>query len=176
MCFLLHRSYFSAPSMGSALGLLITCLSWPLPPETHFFFFSISICPPHFICAALFLPTSSCKEKRGLCSVGGSSKFLPVARRANPPLFFAAQPLYCSFIDWEVLCCSGINSWGDPSPTISLSVRPVQWEGRGGSVNPGIPGATSIERQECWEPLSAPRHLLWKATCAVCINLSATVV
>lgn len=47
-------------------------------------------------------------------------------------------------------------------------------EGIGG-VNPGIPGATGTNRQECWLPsLTAPHHLLQKATCAECINHSAT--
>lgn len=80
--------YFSTHSMSSTLWLLITYPFKLRPPETHF---------PHFICAALFLPTSSCKKEQ---NSGGSSRFLPVAQHANTPLFFAAHALYCSFIDW----------------------------------------------------------------------------
>lgn len=110
--------YFSLPSMSSTLWLLITCLSKLLPPETHF--------SPLYLCRSV----STYRQLQGGVRYGrSSSKFLPVAQHANPPLFFAAQALYCSFIDWEVLCCSGINSWGDPSLTISLSVRPLWLEG-----------------------------------------------
>lgn len=110
--------YFSMPSMGSTLWLLITYPFKLLPPETHFSLF--------YLCRSV----STYQQLQRRASSGGSSKFLPVAQHANTPLFFAAQALYCSFIDWEVLCCSGINSWGDPSPTISLSVRPL-WLKRG---------------------------------------------
>ncbi len=152
--------------------------NWPFLATTPWdtFFSSFLSLPLTIFVPPCFYLLAAARKSEAYAAEAAAANFFQLLRRANPPLFFAAQPLYCSFIDWEVLCCSGINSWGDPSPTISLSVRPVQWEGRGGSVNPGIPGATSIERQECWEPLSAPHHLLWKATCAVCFNLSATVV
>lgn len=110
--------YFSMPSMGSTLWLLITYPFKLLPPETHFSLL--------YLCRSV----STYQQLQRVASSGGSSsKFLPVAQHANTPLFFAAQALYCSFIDWEVLCCSGINSWGDPSPTISLSVRPLWLKG-----------------------------------------------
>ncbi len=110
--------YFSMPSMGSTLWLLITYPFKLLPPETHFSLL--------YLCRSV---STYQQLQRGASSAGSSSKFLPVAQHANTPLFFAAQALYCSFIDWEVLCCSGINSWGDPSPTISLSVRPLWLKG-----------------------------------------------
>ena len=113
--------YFSMPSMGSTLWLLITYPFKLLPPETHFSLL--------YLCRSV---STYQQLQRGTSSAGSSSssgKFLPVAQHANTPLFFAAQALYCSFIDWEVLCCSGINSWGDPSPTISLSVRPLWLKG-----------------------------------------------
>lgn len=110
--------YFSMPSMGSTLWLLITYPFKLLPPETHFSLL--------YLCRS----ASTYQQLQWRASSGGSSsKFLPVAQHANTPLFFAAQALYCSFMDWEVLCCSGINSWGDPSTTISLSVRPLWLKG-----------------------------------------------
>lgn len=110
--------YFSMPSMGSTLWLLITYPFKLLPPETHFSLL--------YLCRSV---STYQQLQRGASGRGSSSKFLPVAQHANTPLFFAAQALYCTFIDWEVLCCSGINSWGDPSPTISLSVRPLWLKG-----------------------------------------------
>lgn len=113
--------YFSMHSMGSTLWLLITYPFKLPPPET---FFSSLL----YLCRSV---STYQQLQPGASSPGrsGSSKFLPVAQHTNTPLFFAAQALYCSFIDWEVLCCSGINSWGDPNPTISLSVRPLRLKG-----------------------------------------------
>lgn len=67
--------YFSTPSVSSTLWLLITYPFKLRPPETHF---------PHFICAALFLPTSSCKKEQ---TVEAAGTFLPVAQHANTPPF-----------------------------------------------------------------------------------------
>lgn len=108
--------YFSMPSVSSTLWLLITYPFKLLPPETHFSLL--------YLCRSA---TTYQQLQRGVS--GGGGKFLPVAQHANTPLFFAAQALYCSFMEREVLCCSGINSWGDPSPTISLSVRPLWLKG-----------------------------------------------
>lgn len=110
--------YFSGPSMGSTLWLLITYPFKLLPPETHFSLL--------YLCRAA---STYQQLHQGASSGGIGGKFLPVAQHVNTPPFFAAQALYCRFMDWEVLCCSGINSWGDPSPTISLSVRPLWLKG-----------------------------------------------
>lgn len=93
------RGYFSMPSMGSTLWLLITYPFKLPPPETHFSLL-------YLCCSA----STYQQLQEQAASLQQSSKFLPVAQHANTPPFFAAQALYCSFMDWEVLCCSGINS------------------------------------------------------------------
>lgn len=110
--------YFSMPSMGSTLWLLITYPFKLLPPETRF--------------SLLYLRRSVStyqQLQRGASAAAEAANFFHLLNTLMLPFFFAAQALYCSFIDWEVLCCSGINSWGDPSPTISLSVRPLWLKG-----------------------------------------------
>lgn len=83
--------YFSMPSRGSALWLLITCLSegYPLRHISLFFFLFLSIY------AALF---ATHQQLDGMRSAGPNAKvvrnkFLPLAQRSNPPPFLPSSSI-----------------------------------------------------------------------------------
>lgn len=80
--------YFSMPSMGSTLWLLITYPFKLLPPETHFSLL--------YLCRSV---STYQQLQRGASSASSSSssKFLPVAQHANTPPFLCSSSIILQF-------------------------------------------------------------------------------
>ncbi len=102
--------YFSMPSMGSTLWLLITYPFKLLPPETHF---------PYFICAALFLPTSSCSEEQA--ERAAAANFFQLLNTLILP--FSLQLKHYIAVSLTGRCCVAVESIAEGIPAQRLACQ-----------------------------------------------------